>query len=90
MSERYRWRPRPVPGARIRRVAWWLKEFRWPWERTISSRSLRYRTFSWLAGITDDRAWTVKHQTAAQRWWRKRLGLPEREYVLEDTEAPRG
>lgn len=82
----YRWRIVPVPGVRVRRFGWWLREFRWPGQRTIKARSRRYRVSRWLLAITDDRAWTLRHQSTRTRWWRSRLGKSEREYELEEIE----
>lgn len=76
----YVWRIRPVSGKLVRRVGWWLKTA--PPGKTIRASSRRHRIGTWLLSVTDDRAFTVGSMTRAQRFWRKRLGREQREYVL--------
>jgi hypothetical protein len=79
----YRWKIARVRGELVRHFAWALREH--VARRRGKSTWIRYRLTAWLLAVTDDRQWTVPHQTRAQRLVRRLLGRQVREWVLEET-----
>jgi len=78
----YVWKIRPVPGELVRRIGWWLATA--PPGKVLKASSRRYRIGSWLLRVTDDRSFTVARMTRTKRFWRKRLGREQRDYILEE------
>jgi len=76
----YRWIIKAVPGKRLRKIGWWLCTA--PAGKTIKASGRRYRFGRFLLQITDDRAWTTKHQSSLVLRLRRRFGRFDREYEL--------